>query len=52
MYERVLSPIMLPSGEVIREALRLYQTAFRKPSLTVYVLDFSGSMEGEGASRR
>jgi len=48
---RVLSPITLPSGEVIREALMLFQTAFRKPSLTVYVLDFSGSMQGEGAAQ-
>jgi Ca-activated chloride channel family protein len=33
---------------VIRKALNLYQTAFRKPSFTVYGLDFSGSMEGSG----
>ena len=46
--ERVLSPITLPSGALIREALTLFQTAFRKPSMTVYVLDFSGSMEGDG----
>lgn len=46
--QRLLSPITLPSGEVIREALTLFQTAFRKPSLTAYVLDFSGSMEGDG----
>lgn len=35
-----------PSAEVIREALVLYQTAFRKPSLTVYIIDYSGSMKG------
>ena len=46
--KRVLSPINLPSGEVISEALNLFQTAFRKPSLTVYVLDFSGSTKGNG----
>lgn len=45
---RMLSPITLPSGEVIREALMMFQTAFRKPSLTIYVLDFSGSMKGDG----
>ena len=28
--------------------LNLYQTEFRKPSLTVYCLDYSGSMEGTG----
>lgn len=46
--ERVLTPIRIPAEPVIREALTLYQTAFRKPSLTIYVLDFSGSMEGRG----
>jgi len=35
-----------PTPEVIREALILYQTAFRKPSLTIYIDDFSGSMGG------
>ncbi|MCA9727486.1 MAG: VWA domain-containing protein [Candidatus Eisenbacteria bacterium] len=45
---KVLSPIRLPSAEVILEALTLYQSEFRKPSLTVFCLDFSGSMEGEG----
>jgi Ca-activated chloride channel family protein len=39
--------IKYPKAEVIREALNLYQTAFRKPSLTVYVLDYSGSMKGQ-----
>ena len=46
--ERVLSPIPVPSAEVLLEALNLYQTEFRKPSLTVYCLDFSGSMKGKG----
>ena len=49
--KRILSTIHLPSGEVISEALNLYQTAFRKPSLTAYVLDFSGSMKGQGAQQ-
>jgi len=31
----------------MREALTLYQTAFRKPSLTIFCLDFSGSMAGQ-----
>lgn len=43
---RVLSPITMPAPEVIEKALVLYQTAFRKPSLTVFVVDFSGSMKG------
>lgn len=30
------------------EALRLYQTEFKKPSLNIYCLDYSGSMSGEG----
>lgn len=45
--ERAIAPVPTPSGEVIREALRLYQSDLRKPSLTVWVLDVSGSMEGE-----
>jgi len=44
--ERAIAPIPTPSAEVIREALRLYQTDLRKPSLTVWLLDISGSMEG------
>ncbi|MCW3058670.1 MAG: uncharacterized protein JWQ02_491 [Capsulimonas sp.] len=46
--KRVLSPIRYPSAEVLRAALNLYQSALRKPSLTVYCLDFSGSMQGNG----
>ncbi|KJR40882.1 von Willebrand factor type A [Candidatus Magnetoovum chiemensis] len=46
--EKVLSPIKLPKAEVIYEALRMYQVEFRKPSFTVYCLDFSGSMAGKG----
>jgi len=46
--ERVLQPIRLPSREVIAEALNLYQIAFRRPSCTAYVLDFSGSMSNNG----
>lgn len=46
--QRVVSPVPLPDEAVIRQALEVYQTALRKPSLTAYVLDYSGSMEGEG----
>lgn len=49
--ENILSPIRLPAADVIQEALNLYQTEFRKPSLTVFCLDFSGSMEGEGEAQ-
>src|SRR5215207_5162450 len=45
---RVIQPIALPTADVIQEALVLYQTLLRKPSLTIYCLDFSGSMEGSG----
>lgn len=41
----------LPDAATIKAALDKYQTAFRKPSLTVFALDFSGSMEGERAER-
>lgn len=43
---RILSPFPFPSSEVIRQALNLYQTELRKPSHTVFCLDFSGSMRG------
>jgi Ca-activated chloride channel family protein len=49
--ERILSPIRTPTGPVVQQALTLYQTAFRKPSLTAFVLDFSGSMRGEGETQ-
>ncbi len=45
---RVIQPITLPPPDVIQEALALYQTALRKPSFTVFCLDFSGSMQGQG----
>lgn len=44
---KFISPIRYPKSEVIREALDLYQSALRKPSFTVYCLDFSGSMQGD-----
>lgn len=45
---RVLSPIRLPQAKVIMTALSAYQTQFKKPALTFYVLDYSGSMSGGG----
>jgi Ca-activated chloride channel family protein len=42
---RILTPVKIPDPAVVREALDLYQTAFRKPSFTVFALDFSGSMD-------
>lgn len=47
--EKILTPITIPTANVIEAALNLYQAEFRKPSLTVYCLDFSGSMKGEGS---
>jgi Ca-activated chloride channel family protein len=44
---RDIAPIPTPAADVIAKALTLYQTELRKPSLTVWVLDVSGSMEGE-----
>ncbi|MEI6729030.1 MAG: substrate-binding and VWA domain-containing protein [bacterium] len=37
-----------PKKEVIEEMLNLYQISLRKPSLTYYVVDVSGSMQGKG----
>lgn len=42
----VISPIRMPAPDTLTKALGLYQTEFRKPSFTVYVLDYSGSMSG------
>ena len=36
---------------MLMEALNLYQTSFKKPSLNIYCLDFSGSMEGTGETQ-
>ena len=46
--ERILSPIQMPEADVLMDALNIYQTEFKKPSLNIYCLDFSGSMTGEG----
>lgn len=49
--KKILSPIAMPSADVLLEAINLYQTEFRKPSATVFCLDFSGSMQGNGVSQ-
>lgn len=46
--KRYIVPIKFPSTAIIQEALALYQTEFRKPVHTVFCLDYSGSMIGEG----
>lgn len=43
---RDIAPVPTPAADVIAEALLLYQTELRKPSLTVWVMDVSGSMQG------
>lgn len=42
--DKTLSPVRLPKADVIMEALNMYQTEFKKPTFTIYVLDYSGSM--------
>ena len=44
---RQIAPVPTPATDVIAQALSLYQTELRKPSLTVWVLDISGSMGGD-----
>ncbi|NEG78938.1 VWA domain-containing protein [Bifidobacterium avesanii] len=43
-----LKTIPMPAADVIDQALDIYQTALRKPSYTIWVVDYSGSMEGAG----
>jgi Ca-activated chloride channel homolog len=45
---RTLTPIRYPAADVIRQTLSLYQTELKKPSITYFLLDYSGSMTGEG----
>jgi Ca-activated chloride channel homolog len=48
---RTLTAVRLPRADVVRAAFNAYQTTLRKPSLTVYCLDVSGSMgESSGDS--
>lgn len=46
--KKYISPIKYPGTEIIKSALTLYQTEFRKPIHTVFCLDYSGSMQGDG----
>lgn len=46
--DEYLSPINYPASNVIKAAMQLYQTELKKPSVTVFCLDYSGSMYGEG----
>jgi Ca-activated chloride channel family protein len=48
---KTLSVIKLPDAATVEKALELYQERLRKPSLTFYCLDFSGSMAGAGEAQ-
>lgn len=45
---KYLIPQKYPSKKVIKEATNLYIEEFRKPSHTIFLLDYSGSMVGTG----
>ena len=45
---RYIVPIKFPSTDIIQEALAMYQSELRKPVHTVFCLDYSGSMKGQG----
>ncbi len=45
---KYIVPIKYPSVAVIKNALNLYQSEFRKPTHTIFCLDYSGSMDGNG----
>ncbi len=38
----------MPDSDVVLSALQLYQSELKKPAYTIYCLDFSGSMTGDG----
>jgi Ca-activated chloride channel family protein len=45
---QMVTSVRTPAPDVIRSALALYQESLRRPSLTAFCLDYSGSMAGEG----
>ena len=49
--DKPLNVIRYPKPDVITAALALYQTELKKPSVTVFCLDFSGSMAGAGSDQ-
>lgn len=44
----VLKAVPLPAADVTEKALSLYQTKLRRPSHTIWAVDYSGSMAGDG----
>jgi Ca-activated chloride channel family protein len=49
--DKTLSIVKMPDAAAIERALELYQEKLKKPSLTFYCLDFSGSMSGAGETQ-
>jgi Ca-activated chloride channel family protein len=49
--DKTLSIVKMPGAGTIERALELYQEKLKKPSLTFYCLDFSGSMAGPGETQ-
>lgn len=45
---KYIVPLKMPGTDIIKKALAMYQTELRKPIHTVFCLDYSGSMSGEG----
>lgn len=43
-----IATVKYPNATVIRKALNLYQSEFRKATHVVFCLDYSGSMQGKG----
>lgn len=46
------SAITMPPADVIKTGLELYQTSLRKPSFSIFVLDYSGSMLHNGGAEQ
>ena len=47
---KYLTQVKYPSQDITRKALNMYQTELRKPVTTIFCLDYSGSMYGDGVS--
>jgi Ca-activated chloride channel family protein len=48
---RMVNSVRTPAPDVIQAALALYQDTLRRPSLTAFCLDYSGSMQGDGENQ-
>lgn len=48
---RLVTSIRSPAPDVISHALTLYQESLRRPSITAFCLDYSGSMSGAGENQ-